>query len=72
MKKSPQQWVETIEQQQNGSLTIKKFCQQENISTSGFYKHKKLMVNRKRLAKDIYHQTLSSINLHSTAAGLLY
>jgi hypothetical protein len=50
MKKSPQQWAETIEQQQNDSLTIKEFCQQEGISPSGFYKHKKLMVNNSRFA----------------------
>jgi hypothetical protein len=48
MKKSPQQWADTIEQQQNGSLTIKEFCQQESISPSGFYKQKKLMVNNSR------------------------
>jgi hypothetical protein len=50
MKKSPQQWAKTIEQQQNGSLTIKEFCQQVSISPSGFYKHKKLMVNNSRFA----------------------
>jgi hypothetical protein len=50
MKRLPQQWVEIIEQQQNGSLKIKEFCQQKSISPSGFYKHKKLMVNNICLA----------------------
>jgi endonuclease III-like uncharacterized protein len=45
MKESLQQWVKTIEQQQNGSLMIKESSQQESIYPSGFYRHKKLMVN---------------------------
>ena len=43
MKKTPQQWADIFEQQKNGSLSIQEFCQQENISTSSFYKHKQLI-----------------------------
>ena len=50
MKKSPQQWVETLEQQKNSTLTIKEFCQLKNISTSGFYKHKKLVTSKGRFS----------------------
>ena len=50
MKRTPEQWVTTLEQQQSSSLTIQEFCQQEKISTSGFYKHKKSMTNNSRFS----------------------
>lgn len=50
MKKTPQQWDDIFEQQKNGSLSVQKFCQQEKISPSNFYKHKKLATSKNRFA----------------------
>lgn len=50
MKKTPQQWSEIFEQQKNGSLSVQEFCQQEKISLSNFYKHKKLATSNSRFA----------------------
>jgi len=50
MKKTPQQWDDIFEQQKNGSLSVQEFCQQEKISSSNFYKHKKLAATKGRFA----------------------
>jgi len=50
MKRTPQQWISTLEQQKCSLLPIQEFFQPEKISTSGFYKYKKLMTNNSRCA----------------------
>lgn len=51
MKNTPQQWADIFEQQKNSSLTVLEFCQQEKISPSNFYKHKKLTASKGRFAQ---------------------
>jgi len=42
-QKSKEEWRALIKLQRDGSLSIKGFCQQHNISTSCFYKNKKFL-----------------------------
>lgn len=39
--RSPDQWRQILEDQQQSGLTISAFCRQHNISTSGFYTQRK-------------------------------
>ena len=39
--RSPDQWRQTLEDQQQSGLTISEFCRQHKISTSGFYSQRK-------------------------------
>ncbi|MCW8800283.1 MAG: hypothetical protein OQK71_05090 [Desulfobacter sp.] len=37
IQRSTSQWQELIEAQKQSSLTIKEFCRQQGVTTSGFY-----------------------------------
>ncbi len=39
--RSPQQWQQILEDQQQSGLTISEFCRQHKISTSGFFTQRK-------------------------------
>ena len=39
-RRSPEQWLALIEQQQTGGLSITAFCQQQGIGSASFYKWK--------------------------------
>lgn len=42
-QKSKEEWQALIKLQRDGRLSIKGFCRQHSISTSCFYKHKKII-----------------------------
>ena len=39
-RRSPEQWLALIEQQQSSDLSISDFCQQQGIGSASFYKWK--------------------------------
>jgi hypothetical protein len=40
MRRTPQQWLTLFETQKESHLSVKKFCLEQGISTSNFYKNK--------------------------------
>ena len=40
--KSPSQWQALYQQYESSGLSITKFCKQQRISTSSFYKHREI------------------------------
>jgi hypothetical protein len=49
MRRTKQQWLNLFQAQNNSDLSIKDFCLEQCLSTSSFYKHKALLINRSEL-----------------------
>ena len=83
MRKTQEEWQSILQQQKQSSLSIKAYCQQQNINPSTFYKHKQLSAQSKKFIKaQVVHRTSTTsasklmiggeITLETTAGKLTF
>ena len=70
-RRSPEQWLALIEQQQTSNLSIAAFCQQQGIGSASFYKWKQHWHNQAATAEpDLTSGFIDLTKLNAQPSGV--